>query len=93
MSDLKVTIEEYLKLADDVERHGRDTQETLETFAGAMKGVRQVGFEYGDFAERLDVFIAHIELCAQKPGIFAEELAANLRDYASQMEEGDKAIY
>ena len=93
MYRLKVADTEYQTLAKELIKHGEATKETLETFLGAMRGVRQVGIEDGALAERMDIFITHVEMCVQKPGMYAEELAAKLLCYTASIDEADRSLY
>ena len=93
MNNLKVADEEYVDLIRDLRKCGEDTQKTMETFLTAMRGVRQVGIEDGALAERMDVFIAHVELAAFKPGLYADELASKLSRYISGIDEADRSLY
>lgn len=93
MNNLKVKDNEYQTLAEELIKHGQATQETFETFLIAMRGVRQAGIEDGALAERMDVFINHVEMCAEKPGMYAEALAAKLLSYTASIDGADRSLY
>ncbi len=79
--------------AMSIAEHGRAIQEALELFVERMRVIRQIGAKEGALADNLDIFIPHVELVAQKPDIYAQELAKCIRDYTTDIEEADRALY
>ena len=93
MYNLKVSDAQYLELAKDLKKHGEATQETLESFIKQMRVVRLQGAKDGAFAERMDMFIDHVELCSFKPGMYAEEFSSTISCYVDDIDLSDVSLY
>jgi len=93
MDNLKVADDEYISLCEQLSKHGAATQETLQSFVNAMRAVREVGIEDGALVERMDLFITHVEMCAIKPGMYAEELTFKLSYYIENIDTADKSLH
>jgi len=93
MSELIVADNDYYALAREVNAYGERVQKALEAFVSAMQSVRSDSIKGGEFARSIDVFATHVEVCAQKPGMYAEDLSATLVKYANEISSADITIY
>ena len=93
MNDLIAALKEYIEIAQRIINHGEEVQRALESFLIAMKAVRWVGVEDGSLVEIMDLYIEHIELCALKPCMYANELVLQIQNYVNDIDSADRPLY
>jgi type IV secretory pathway TrbF-like protein len=93
MSDIKVSDQEYLQAIGKLEQYKTAMDTSGNSYISVLRKIRDSGVSDGEFAAKLDMFIEQVNLSTLKPGLAAENIIWQLKDYLTKIDEADRDLY